>query len=113
MQSFGTLPEIVAYLSCSAGHTHFAQTNYSRINSNKSQDQFTCDDAGCIDLVKRCNLVPDCVDKSDESHCVTLSTNKFNFNFYDKTFPPFDHSETSLDLNVSISIEEVVQIGIK
>ena len=61
--------------------------------------------------MQRCNLIPDCDDKSDEFHCVTLSTNAMNFNSYDKTFPPFDHSETSLDLNVSVSIEEVVKIG--
>ena len=31
--------------------------------------QFTCDDATCIDLYKRCDLSPDCKDGSDESGC--------------------------------------------
>ena len=87
-------------------------SNYEYPVIHSIQDQFSCNDGGCIDLLKRCDLIPNCDDKSDEFHCVTLSTNEINFNSYDKTFPPFDHSETSLDLRVHVSIEEVVQIGI-
>ena len=51
------------------------------------------------------------MDKSDEFGCVTLSTNKYNFRSYDKTFPPIGSSATTLNISVSVVIEEVVSIG--
>ncbi|KAA0183335.1 hypothetical protein HAZT_HAZT004416 [Hyalella azteca] len=33
------------------------------------KDEYTCDDASCVPLSKRCNLKPDCVDGSDETEC--------------------------------------------
>ena len=48
---------------------------FSRMNltlSRCSEDEFTCNDGVCIDSSKRCDLVQDCVDFSDELECTTV-----------------------------------------
>ena len=33
------------------------------------EGSFSCDDARCVALAKRCDLIPDCIDASDEQGC--------------------------------------------
>ena len=47
--------------------------------------QFTCYDGECVDMVQRCDKVPDCKDRSDEQDCIMLVMEEM----YDKTVPPF------------------------
>lgn len=35
-------------------------------------NEFTCNHGGCIDLDKKCDLEPDCEDKSDEAFCSNI-----------------------------------------
>ena len=62
-------------------------------------------------MVGRCNGRSDCRDKSDEMNCKTLSRNKENFGTYDKTLVPVSEASPFLDINISVNVKEVIEIG--
>ena len=63
-------------------------------------DKFTCDDGSCVRINQRCNLVVDCVDKSDEKNCEILKLDK---NYRGELFPrEVDNSALKVFINVSI-----------
>ena len=64
--------------------------------------EFTCDDGQCVKMEERCNQVPDCRDKSDETGCrITDLKNGYNMNI-----PPVDRAKdgSAVPANVSISL---------
>ena len=48
-------------------------------------NEYECDDGGCINIEQRCNEVRDCKDNSDEDDCRTLD---FDVEQYHKDKPP-------------------------
>ena len=62
-------------------------------------------------MVGRCNGRSDCRDRYDEMDCKTLSRNKENFGTYDKTLVPVSEASPFLDINISLNVKEVIEIG--
>ena len=64
--------------------------------------EFTCDDGQCVKMEERCNQVPDCRDKTDETGCRITDLK----NGYNKNIPPVDRAKdgSAVPANVSISL---------
>ena len=62
-------------------------------------------------MAARCDAKSDCIDKSDEMSCDSLSRNKENFGTYDKTLTPLSDFSNFLKMNVSVDVNEIVKIG--
>ncbi|KAK4315543.1 hypothetical protein Pmani_013234 [Petrolisthes manimaculis] len=73
-------------------------------------DQYTCDDGTCIASEKRCNLLLDCPDHSDEVECSVWIYS----HIYSASHPPPtpEDSSTPLQLNTSLLITSVREINI-
>lgn len=55
-----------------------------------NNNEFTCDNGDCIPIVNRCDIIKDCLDKSDEINCTTLTIDD-----YLKTDPPIEQRNSS------------------
>ncbi|KAK3861928.1 hypothetical protein Pcinc_032156 [Petrolisthes cinctipes] len=66
-------------------------------------EEFTCNDGTCIDVKKRCNLILDCSDHSDEEDCekVLLPRN------YHPRLPPPSTVQLPFPLGLTLSISSV------
>ena len=66
------------------------------------EGEFTCEDGQCVQMVERCNQVPDCRDESDERGCQLMILK----DGYNKNIPPIRRAEdgSAIPANVSISI---------
>ena len=74
-----------------------------------AKGNFTCNDGQCVTMEQRCNQLPDCRDKSDETDCKILVLEKE----YNKNVPPItlDNGIKKLvNVFVSIDLSKVVDI---
>ena len=75
-----------------------------------SAGDFTCDNGQCIDIVDRCNGVPECQDLSDEKNCrlVNIDPEKY---LKDKT-PPSNSSTLPVEVSSQIwAVLDIKEVG--
>ena len=81
--------------------------------SSCKDDEFTCNDGTCIDIEKKCDLVNNCLDDSDEEFCNILSTNYFKKS-YENWMPDIKISEDdnilASPINISIGLLGITKI---
>ena len=74
-----------------------------------AENEFTCKNGQCLPMVRRCNQIVDCEDKTDEDNCVILD---FEGN-YQKSTPPIEstigNDMISAYVNVSIDFLKMVK----
>ena len=90
-------------LGCYSGGTEVKRLSFSTC----SLDQYTCNDASCVDLVSRCDGKVDCEDKSDELDCRLVEQSRA----YKKHLPPPPQDEGA-KVKVKVSIEVINVAGI-
>ena len=92
--------EITNDYGCSRG------TEKKRLTfSSCSDDEYTCNDGQCVDMVGRCDGKVGCEDRSDELDCMLVEDNSV----YQKSLtPPPDANRTKIDVKMSI---EIVALG--
>ena len=77
--------------------------------SSCKNDEFTCTDGVCIDMIKRCDNINHCKDKSDEADCgrVKMSTT------YQKFIvpPPHTSEEEATNIDVGMKILNILDIS--
>ena len=78
--------------------------------STCDENQFDSSDSSCADLEKRCNLFPDCPDKSDEIDCHVLSIAEDTYKGYEVGFPTLPSKDEEINLNVSVDIDQIVEV---
>ena len=78
--------------------------------SNCEQTQFSCSDGSCIPLEKRCNLFPDCEDKTDEVDCRVLSNAADTYKGYEVNFPTLPEKGEQLNLSIYVNVTQIVDI---
>ena len=74
-----------------------------------AEGDFTCDDGQCVTMEQRCNQLPDCRDRSDETNCQIL----FLENKYNRNIPPItvdNGIKKKVNVSVSIHLSKVVDI---
>ena len=84
---------------CFSGETEVKTLSFSSC----SDDEYTCDDGLCVDLVLRCDGKFDCDDSSDEFECTLLEENKA----YKKILPPPPKDENGTKIEIEISIDVI------
>ena len=75
-----------------------------------AEGDFTCDDGQCVTMEQRCNQLPDCRDRSDETDCEVLVLGKE----YNKNVPPItvdNGIKETVNVSVSIDLSKVVDIN--
>ena len=70
-------------------------------------DKYTCNDGLCIDMLKRCDSWPDCIDKSDELNCRKINTVR---SYQKHISPPGHDGSDKLEIKVSIDLVSIVNI---
>ena len=73
-----------------------------------SQDQFTCNNGLCINILDRCNSRPDCFDLSDEFHCRKISPGT---SYQRYIAPPPVNSTDKIVIDVSADIISILDIN--
>ena len=73
-----------------------------------SEDQFTCDNGLCIDILDRCNSRPDCFDLSDEFQCRKISPGR---SYQPYIAPPPVNSTDKVVIEVSADIMSILDIN--
>ena len=69
------------------------------------ENEFTCGNGECIDLLKKCDVKIDCIDASDEQNCQILDINK---SIYQKQLPPL--TSTGLEIKIGMDLIYIHQI---
>ncbi|XP_070547928.1 low-density lipoprotein receptor-like [Ptychodera flava] len=70
----------------SSGNAKYEFTSLSTVYPSCNDDEFACDNGQCISSRKRCDLIRDCVDGTDEETCVGQCNS--GFQCYDGTCLP-------------------------
>ena len=70
--------------------------------------QFTCDNGRCINKYKRCNLITDCEDQSDEKGCNLLILPKS----YSRLLPPPTLDSNALPIKFAIGITAIREFNL-
>ena len=78
--------------------------------SNCDQTQFSCSDGSCIPLERRCDLFPDCEDKTDEVDCRVLSNAADTYKGYEVNFPTLPEKGEQLNLSIYVNVTQIVDI---
>ena len=86
---------------CSSGESYVREMKLSGCEYGN----FTCSDGECVSMDERCNQLPDCKDKSDESNCKILVLE----DSYNKNVPPI-YSNHSVNVSISIDLLRLVDI---
>ena len=87
--------------SCYSGGTEVKKLSFSTC----SLEQYTCNDAFCVNLTSRCDGKVDCEDQSDELNCRLVEQSRA----YKKHLPPPPQDkETKVKVKVSV---EVINVG--
>ena len=73
-----------------------------------TEEQFTCTDGVCIDIASRCDNINDCYDKSDETNCKRVKTDKTYQKFI---VPPPVGEEERTDVTVGMDLESIMDIN--
>ena len=73
-----------------------------------SEDQFTCDNGLCIDILDRCNSRPDCFDLSDEFQCRKIDPGP---SYQTYIAPPPINSTGKIIIDVSADIMSILDIN--
>ena len=74
------------------------------------EDEFTCNNGQCIKMTKRCDNLPNCRDRSDETKCTLWELEGIGYN---KEIPPIGMNLESVDLvevQISIHLMKVINI---
>ncbi|XP_023338843.1 uncharacterized protein LOC111709412 [Eurytemora carolleeae] len=76
--------------------------------TNCAEDEFTCDNGNCVSMEKRCDLVSDCLDISDEKNCkiVVMDATKY---LQDKP-PEAAPGEKTVTVSVSVNVFEILKV---
>lgn len=89
----------------------FVGNTYEDLRENGRQGEFTCGDGNCITMDKRCNILADCNDGSDEKDCRTLMLE----DGYAKDSIPFKvdtkGAVEKVEVNVSVDVTDVLEIS--
>lgn len=72
-----------------------------------TDDQFTCRDGTCVDLLHVCNGQLDCLDKSDEVNCQLI---RFDPSYL-QSVPPVGINSDHLPINMRVTIESILDIN--
>ena len=75
-----------------------------------TDNMFTCDDGGCIDVEERCDDKTDCFDGSDEKNCKKISMSKK----YVKGVAPFTmdqdwKNKIPVGVKISLSVDNILR----
>ena len=85
-------------------------TELSLLFSFCNETEFSCYNANCILLEKRCDNFPDCLDKSDEVDCHTISTAAATYKGYEVEFPTIPRKNEELNLFINVDVDQIVDI---
>ena len=83
--------------------------NYKLLFTSCSYGQFTCNDGSCIVIKKRCDLISDCSDNSDEFNCQKVRVDKLAYN---KNMAPVDKFSNEKRIPVTINVTELELVDI-
>ena len=96
---------------CNKGQPY---TTVLKLTGCNPDGEFTCDDGQCVNMIQRCNQIPNCRDESDEVNCKLVIVK----NTYNMKVPPiiptegdnFDATKVAISIRLLkiVSMEEVL-----